>query len=114
MQFLDNNDSITHWASESLSIPYRNPLTGKPSQYIPDFFVVYENKHKQRVAEVVEIKPKKETIIENKTSARDRAIIAVNQAKWAAASAYCRANGMTFRVINEDQIFHGGRPSKKR
>jgi hypothetical protein len=114
MMFLDNHDSILHWASESIAVPYRNPLTGKPSQYIPDFFVVYRNKHGEVVAEVVEIKPKKETLIENKTSARDRAVIAVNHAKWAACSAYCKANGMSFRVINEDQIFHGGKPPKKR
>ena len=44
MMFLDENKHITHWASEAIAIPYRNPLTGKMSRYIPDFFVVYENK----------------------------------------------------------------------
>jgi len=114
MLFLDNNDNITHWASEAIKVPYRNPLTGKPTIYVPDFFIVYENKYGKRVAEIVEIKPKKETMLENKTSSRDRAIIAINHAKWAACSAYCKANGMNFRVINEDQIYHGGKPPKKR
>ena len=110
MQFLDSNDSITHWASESIVIPYRNPLTGKPSNYIPDFFVVYENKRGQRVAEVVEIKPKKQSLIESKVaSLRDRAAVAVNHAKWAAANAYCKTQGFTFRVLTENDIFHNGR-----
>jgi hypothetical protein len=110
MQFLDNNDSITHWASESIAIPYRNPLTGKHSNYIPDFFVVYKNKRGQRVAEVVEIKPKKQSLIESKVaSLRDRAAVAVNHAKWAAANAYCKTQGFTFRVLTENDIFHNGR-----
>ena len=110
MTFCDSNDSIIYWASESIKIPYRNPLTGKPTIYIPDFFVVYHNKRGQQVAEVVEIKPKKESIIESKkVSARTMAIVAVNHAKWAAANAYCRANGLTFRVITEDDIFYNGR-----
>ena len=33
MHFLDTNDNILQWASESISIPYRNPLTG-PLQYV--------------------------------------------------------------------------------
>lgn len=110
MQFCDNNDSIIQWASEAIAIPYKNPLTGKPSQYIPDFFVLYENKRGQQVAEIVEIKPKKQSLIESRTaSAKDRAIVAVNHAKWAAAKAYCQRLGVAFRVITEDDIFYNGR-----
>ena len=110
MQFCDSNDSIIQWASEAIAIPYKNPLTGKPSQYIPDFFVLYENKRGQQVAEIVEIKPKKQSLIESRTaSAKDRAIVAVNHAKWAAAKAYCQRVGVAFRVITEDDIFYNGR-----
>jgi hypothetical protein len=41
MMFLDSNDNIVQWASESITIPYRNPITGKQSMYVPDFFVTY-------------------------------------------------------------------------
>lgn len=110
MQFCDSNDNVIQWASEAIAIPYRNPLTGKPSQYIPDFFVLYENKRGQQIAEIVEIKPKKQSLIESRTaSAKDRAIVAVNHAKWAAAKAYCQRLGVTFRVITEDDIFYNGR-----
>lgn len=110
MQFCDNNANIIQWASEAIKIPYRNPLTGKQSIYVPDFLVVYENKFGKKIAEIVEIKPKKQSLIESKkASAKDRAIVAVNHAKWAAAKAYCQRLGLTFRVITEDDIFRNGR-----
>ena len=113
MNFCDNNDSIIYWASEAIKVPYKHPLTGKPTIYVPDFFVVYRNKRGQQIAEVVEIKPKKQSIIESKkASAKDRAVVAVNHAKWAAANAYCKAQGLTFRVITEDDLYHTGRKNR--
>lgn len=110
MNFCDGNDNVIYWASEAMAIPYINPLTGKRSNYIPDFFVVYQNKHGKQIAEVVEIKPKKQSLIESrKASAKDRAVVAVNHAKWAAAMAYCKAQGFTFRVITEDDLFYSGK-----
>ena len=110
MTFCDTNKSILYWASESIRIPYRHPFKGKQTIYVPDFFVVYENKNGMKVAEVVEIKPKKQSIIESKAaSAKDRMIVAINHAKWAAAKAYCKSQGFAFRVITEDDIFYNGR-----
>ena len=110
MTFCDNNKSVLKWASESIAIPYMNPITGKRSNYIPDFFIVYENKFGKQVAEMVEIKPKKQSLIESKVaSARDKIIVAINHAKWASAVAYCKHHGYTFRVITENELFHNGR-----
>lgn len=110
MMFCDTNKNVLYWASEALSIPYLNPVTGKKTIYIPDFFVVYENKFGKKLAEVVEIKPKKQSLIESKAaSAKDRAIVAVNHAKWKAAMGYCKQNGYTFRVITENDLFYNGR-----
>jgi hypothetical protein len=36
-------------------------------------------------------------------------IVAVNYAKWDSAQKWARRNGLIFRVINEDNIFHNGR-----
>jgi hypothetical protein len=109
MTFCDNNKSVLKWASESIAIPYMNPITGKRSNYIPDFFIVYQNKFGKQIAEMVEIKPKKQSLIESRVaSARDRAVVAVNHAKWAAARAYCIQNHFTFRVITEDDLFRNG------
>ena len=77
---------------------------------IPDFFVVYQNKYGKQIAEMVEIKPKKQSLIESKVaSARDKIIVAINHAKWASAVAYCKHHGYTFRVITENELFHNGR-----
>jgi hypothetical protein len=108
MRFCDNNDHILQWASESVSIPYRNPITGKNTNYIPDFLITYRDKNNTVKAELIEIKPKKQSVIESKASNRDRAIVAVNYAKWDAAVKWCRRQGLTFRVVTEDDIFRNG------
>lgn len=108
MRFLDNNDSILQWASESISIPYRNPITGKQSIYVPDFLITYRNRNSQMVAEVIEIKPKKQSVVESKMKANERAVVAVNYAKWDAATKWCKKQGLLFRVITEDDMFRNG------
>jgi hypothetical protein len=109
MTFCDTHNNVLYWASEALRIPYKHPFTGKPTIYVPDFFVVYENKFGKKVAEVVEIKPQKQSIIESKAAtAKDRMIVAINHAKWAAAMGYCKSQGYTFRVITEKDLFRNG------
>ena len=108
-KFCDSNDKVLQWASESIQIPYRNPITGKNTIYVPDFLITYQNNKGQAVAEVIEIKPKNQTLVEEKTTPANKAIILINYAKWGACSAWCKKHGMGFRVLNEDQIFHMGR-----
>ena len=109
MNFCDNNEHILQWASESISIPYRHPLTGKQTIYVPDFFITYRGRDNAVHAELLEIKPKKQSVIESKASNQDKAVVAVNYAKWDAASKWARRNGVNFRVITEDMMFHQGR-----
>jgi hypothetical protein len=109
MMFLDSNDNVINWASEPVRIPYRNPLTGKTTMYVPDFIVTYRGPKETVRAELIEIKPKKQSLIESKMKDRDRAIVAVNYAKWDAAAKWARANGLMFRVITEADIFHQGK-----
>lgn len=106
--FLDSNENVLQWALEPVSIPYRNPLTGKQSIYVPDFLVTYRGPNNTTKAELIEIKPKKQSLVESKMNANERAIIAVNYAKWDSATKWARRNGLVFRVINEDQIYHQG------
>jgi hypothetical protein len=60
-------------------------------------------------AELIEIKPKKQSVVESKMSSRDRAVIAINYAKWDAATRWCKRQGLMFRVITEQDMFHNGR-----
>lgn len=106
MQFCDNHPSVISWASEAISIPYRNPLTGKNTIYVPDFIVVYQDKNGNQKTELVEIKPSSQTTMESAgRSVRNAAAVAVNTAKWQAAAAWCKRQGIFFRVINEGDIF---------
>jgi len=63
-KFCDEHQSVSKWASESIKIPYRNPVTGKQSIYVPDFFIVYIDKNGKQKSELVEIKPANQTILE--------------------------------------------------
>lgn len=109
MRFLDSNEHILQWASEPMAIPYRHPLTGKMTNYVPDFLITYRTRDNTIKAELIEIKPKKQSVIESKMSSKDRAIVAINYCKWDAASKWARNNGLTFKVINEDQMFANGK-----
>ena len=109
MRFCDSNDSVVSWASESIAIPYRNPITGKMTNYIPDFLIQYRTRGNKVVTELIEIKPKKQSVLESKASVRDRAVVAVNYAKWDAATKWARRQGIQFRVITEDDIFRNGK-----
>ena len=108
MIFLDNNDNVMQWASESIQIPYRNPVTGKQSIYVPDFLITYRTRQNTLIAEVIEIKPKKQSIVESKMSNRDRMVVAINYAKWDSATKWCNRNGLKFRVITEEDMFRNG------
>ena len=108
MIFLDNNNNVMQWASESIQIPYRNPVTGKQSIYVPDFLITYRTRQNTLIAEVIEIKPKKQSIIESKMNNRDRMVVAINYAKWDSATKWCNRNGLKFRVITEQDLFHQG------
>ena len=61
MQMFDVNPNIMSWASESLKIPYQNPFTGKYTVYVPDFVVTYVDAKGNQRAEIIEVKPAKET-----------------------------------------------------
>lgn len=112
MNFCDDNDNIIQWASEPVRIPYRHPLTGKMTTYVPDFIVTYRGPNNTTRAELIEIKPSSQSRLLENQSQRDRAIVAVNYCKWDQATKWAKANGLTFRVITESDIFHQG--GKKR
>lgn len=113
-QFCDQNDAVLEWASEAIVIKYINPFTGKQSNYVPDVFMRYRTRNNKICTEIIEIKPRKQSMMEGKMSDRDRAVVAVNMAKWAAAQAWCKRAGIVFRVLNEDSLFHNGSNGKKK
>lgn len=109
MRMLDEHPGVEKWASESIQIPYRDPLTGRSTIYVPDFFIVYMDKDKKRHAEVVEVKPESQTKLEAVGKSRyNQEQYVKNMAKWEAANAWCKQQGVRFRIVNEGDIFHQG------
>jgi TnsA endonuclease N terminal len=109
MTFCDTNPNVLQWASEAIHIAYRNPLTGKNTIYVPDFLITYIDAAGKQHAEIIEVKPTKETTLEAAgKSPRAQAAAILNMAKWQAARAWCKAHNLTFRVVTEQDIFHMG------
>jgi len=111
--FCDNNPSIQNWASEPVKIPYRDPLTGKPTVYVPDFLIHYIDKNMKKHAELIEIKPANQMLIEKVgKNPYNQAQYVKNMAKWAAANKWAQQQGLKFRVINEHDIFSNTKKMK--
>lgn len=70
---------------------------------------MYQDKNGMRKAELIEVKPLKQTSIQEAGRSRTaQAAAIVNQAKWQAANAWCKRAGVSFRVITEKDIFRNG------
>ena len=113
MNFCDTNKGILKWASEAITIPYKNPLTNRNTVYIPDFFIQYLDKNNKIIVELIEIKPASQHILERVGKNKyNQSQFVKNQAKFAAAHTYCSQNGIKFRIINENDIYHNGASKK--
>jgi hypothetical protein len=85
---------------------YRDPLTGRQTVYVPDFFIQYVNKNGQMLTELIEIKPSSQQILERVGKNKyNQAQFVKNQAKWRVAEAWCKQQGIKFRILNENDIF---------
>lgn len=100
----DKSDSVINWASEPFTIPYYNPFTKKNTVYIPDILICYDDAEGNRHNEVWEIKPKVQTYESSAKRPQDKLALALNLIKWEVARKYCKANGLTFRVLTENEI----------
>jgi len=107
MNWLDSNENIVEWGSEELVIPYRSRVCGKVHRYFLDFHVKVKQKDDTIRMMVLEVKPHKQTIEPVKTMRVTKQYITevvtygVNQAKWAAATEFCKDRGWTFKVLTE-------------
>jgi hypothetical protein len=110
MKMCDENPAIAQWASESVKIPYRDPLTGKSTVYVPDFLVVFVDNNKKKRAELWEIKPLNQTLVEKVGKNKyNQAQFVKNMVKWTAAKNWCKQNGLQFRIITEADLYHTGK-----
>ena len=115
MRFLDINENIIQWGSESIKIPYTyfDPITKNQSSHIyyPDFIIRIKKSDTIMRTQIIEIKPFRETkapkLAKNrktKTMLYEVKTYAKNQAKWAAAKEFCRVRDWDFVVITEKDL----------
>lgn len=110
MVYLDENKSIIQWSSEEIAIPYISPLDNRYHRYFPDFYVKAIDKNGNIVEQLLEVKPRKETIEPKKKSRITKQYITEvttwgkNQAKWKAATEYCLDRGWQFKLITEKEL----------
>lgn len=111
MRKLDESSTIIGWNSEDVVIPYISPVDGRAHRYFVDFLVVAKSPNGDKIVTLIEVKPYAQTIQPVKTARKTKerfmseiATYAVNQAKWAAAEAYCVKRGWKFTVLTENDI----------
>lgn len=109
MRFCDNNPNVIKWGSENIVIPYISPLDNKVHRYYVDNFVVIREGN-TITKYLIEIKPSKQTEPPSTKYKKKEHILyeqvmyAKNQAKWAAARAFCKSKGMSFLIITEKDL----------
>lgn len=117
MRLFDEHPYVIAWASESIQIKYLHPFRNEVTNYIPDFLVVYADRHGRKHAELIEVKPLKQRPdyrpkAGERISKKDKEAQIVNMAKWAAATKYCAKHGLYFRWASEDELFAWDRSKK--
>jgi hypothetical protein len=105
-KFLDESTSVTKWSFEEIEIPYVHPIDKKVHRYIPDFLVQTERNNKKKSI-LVEVKPKKQVKLRESASKRDQIVFQINKAKWTAAQKFCEKHDIEFKILTEEEIFHG-------
>jgi hypothetical protein len=110
MKWADNNPGVVSWGSETIIIPYQNPMTGKLHRYFVDFNITLKTKDSVIKKYLIEIKPHNQTIPpkpgrNTKALLRRQAEYVKNQCKWKSAQEWCKKKSYEFCVLTEKHLF---------
>jgi len=106
----DKNPSVLKWNSEETIIPYRCPTDNKIHRYFVDFKIQIQTRDKVLKTYLIEVKPLKQTmppIFPGRQTQRyltESLTFMKNQAKWNAATEYCKDRGWEFKIITENEL----------
>ena len=109
-RWLDSNNNIIKWGSESVIIPYISPTDNKPHRYFVDLNItLLENSIYEKY--LIEIKPLSQVLPPTKSARKkpstilyETAMYSINQAKWEAARAWCKQHNYKFLIFTEKHI----------
>lgn len=110
MMYLDKHPDVLEWGSEELIIPYRSPIDGKIHRYFPDFLVKRINRNGIKETLLIEVKPEYQTVPPKKQNRITPRYLnevktwGVNEAKWKAASEFCKDRGWKFEIMTERHL----------
>ncbi len=110
MLFFDRNKDILKWGSEEIIIPYRSPLDNKVHRYFVDFVIKVKTADGKHETHLIEVKPFKQTkppVVQKRKTKRyvnEVTTYLVNEAKWKAASEYCKDRLWKFQIITENEL----------
>lgn len=110
MVHLDGNPNVVEWSNEEIVIPYLSPVDNKWHRYFPDFFARIRNRNGLLEAMILEVKPKSQSVPPTPKKRITKQYInevmtwGVNEAKWKAATEYCKDRKWSFKVITEEDL----------
>ena len=110
MVYCDLNENILEWGSEEIVLPYRSPVDGRVHRYFPDFYIKVKESTGRIKKMIIEIKPKRQCSPPSKPKRQTKGYLreayeyAKNQAKWEAASEWCKDRGYIFKVFTEKEL----------
>lgn len=112
LQWADREENVLRYASEEIKIPYYFQGDGKWHRYFPDFVLHVKDKQGKQQVWMVEIKPQHQTehpqtktFRSKRRELRETLEYAKNQAKWEAATAFCRNRGWRFMILTEKELY---------
>jgi hypothetical protein len=107
---LDEDPNVIEWSNEEIVIPYLSPIDGRWHRYFPDFFVRVRNRQGVQEAMILEVKPLKQSVpppVKKRITRQyiqEVATYGINEAKWKAATEYCKDRNWSFKVITEKDL----------
>ena len=106
----DKNPSVIKWKSEETVVPYRCPTDDRLHRYFVDFQIQVRQKDGLFKTFLIEVKPAKQTLPpaypgrQTKRYITESLTYIKNQAKWKAATEYCKDRGWQFKIITETEL----------
>ena len=91
-------------------MPYRSPVDGRVHRYFPDFYIKVKESTGRIKKMIIEINPKRQCSPPAKPKKQTKGYLreafeyAKNQAKWEAASEWCKDRGYIFKVFTEKEL----------